>query len=108
MTLEPDDAQWLVDDHAISLARLSELSGLSEAELQELVDCGAIVPVDTAAPQRYFHARCIITVRTAGRLRDELELDSHSLALALTFIDRIRELEAQVRALRAQLPRPYR
>ena len=108
MTVEPDDAQWLVASHEVSFARLAEFSGLSAAELQELVDGGVIVPLDPGAAERTFHAGCIVTVRTAGRLRDELELDTHSLALALTLIDRIRELEAQLRELRAQLPRPFR
>jgi hypothetical protein len=44
-------------------------------------------------------------MQMAGRLHSDLELDPQALALALTLLGRIRELEAQVRALRAQLPR---
>ena len=107
MTVEPGDAQWLVEGDEVSFARLAEFSGLSAAEVRELVDCGVIAPVDSAASEWTFHAGCIVTVRTAGRLRDELELDPHALALTLTLIDRIRELEAQLRELRAQLPRRF-
>jgi hypothetical protein len=47
----------------------------------------------------------VVTVQAAGRLRDDLELEPQALALVLTLIGRIRDLEAQLCSLRAQLPR---
>jgi hypothetical protein len=44
-------------------------------------------------------------VRTARRLREDLELEPQALALALTLVERIRELETELCLLRAQLPR---
>lgn len=48
MRVELTELFWHDEQKDVSLTELSELSGLSEAELQELVDCGAIVP----APRR--------------------------------------------------------
>ena len=105
MRTELTEVIWLDQHHVLSLQELAELSGLSEAELRELVDCGAIVPLDPGAAERVFHARCIVVARTACRLRDDFELDSRGLALALTLLDRVHDLEAQLANLRAQLPR---
>jgi hypothetical protein len=43
--------------------------------------------------------------RTAGRLRDELELDMVGLAVALRLLERVRGLEDEISRLRALLPR---
>ena len=40
----------------------------------------------------------VVTVRTARRLRDDFELDRNGVALALTLLRRIAQLEAEVRA----------
>jgi chaperone modulatory protein CbpM len=105
MTTASTDTQWLVEGNEISFVSLAESSNLSPAELQELVDFGVIAPVDPGVGERTFHADCILTVRSARRLREDLELDPHALALTLALVNRVRELETQLRALRAQLPR---
>jgi chaperone modulatory protein CbpM len=106
--LELNEVLWLDEHHELSLTELAGLSGLSEAELDELVDCDVIVPVDPRAPQRSFRADCIVAARTACRLRDDFELDAQGVALALTLLNQIRDLEAQLNELRAQLPRRIR
>lgn len=87
---------------------LAELSGLSEAELHELVDGDVMVPVDPGATQWTFRAEYIVAAKTARRLRDDFELDAQGIVLALTLLDRVRDLEAQLRDLRARLPRRIR
>lgn len=104
MKIELTDALWMDAHQKISFAELVQSSGLSEAELQELVDCGALVPIDVQSAEWTFGGDCLVTVRTACRLRNDLELDTHALALALIFLDRIRRLEDQLRDLQAQLP----
>lgn len=99
------EALWLDEHHEVSFTELAESSGLSAEELRELVDYGALVPTNQPAAPLTFGGNCVVTVRTAYRLRNDFDLDPHALALALKFIDRIRELEAQLRELRAQLPR---
>jgi chaperone modulatory protein CbpM len=107
MHIEPSDAVWLDALHEYSITELAQCSGLSEGELRELVDYGAVAPLDPDAAQWAFSGEIVVTVQTAGRLRADLELDPQALALALTLIRRIHELEAQLGDLRAQLPRRF-
>ena len=104
MTSDCIDALW-PDDSRLRLADLADLAGLSEAEVVELVEFGALTPADGAPGQWVFAARSITVARTARRLREDLELDPHGVALMLAFIDRIRSLEEELRDLRARLPR---
>ena len=107
MQADTTEAVWLDSNREFSLAELAGMSGLSEAELRELVDYGALVPTNPRAVQWTFSASFVLVVQTAGRLRDDLELEPQALALALTLIERIRGLESQLRDLRAQLPRRF-
>ncbi len=108
MRVELTEVLWFDERHELSLRELAERSGLSEGELHELVDAGVIAPVDPDRAPRHFRAECIVTAKTACRLRDDFELDAHGLAVALTLIDRVRDLEGQLRDLRAMLPRQVR
>lgn len=104
MKAEVAEALWLDAGQSVSFAQLVELSGLSDTELRELVESGALAPVDPQAPDWTFSAECISAARTAFRLRTDLDLDLHGLALVLTLLTRIRALEAELQAVRAQLP----
>jgi chaperone modulatory protein CbpM len=101
MNIETCEALRIDAQGEISWMQLIELSGLAEGELRELVDDGALVPIAPEAPAWNFHARAIVVARTAGRLRRELDLDAHALAVVMRFIARIEDLEAELRALRA-------
>jgi len=102
------EAEWLTEDCEFSLEELVELSGLPETELRELVDYGAIEPVDASASQWIFKGRCLTTVRAACRLRMSFDLEPHGVALVMSLLDRIRDLEAQMESVRAQIPRRIR
>src|SRR5215510_8312165 len=108
MALERDEALWLTENLRFTLTELAELAGLPEGELKELADYGAISPIDPGATQWTFTATCLTTVRTASRLRASFELEPHGVALVLSLLERIRDLEAQLTALRAQMPRRVR
>ena len=104
MTLESTSALLLDETGTISIAQLVEQSGLSESELQVLVDCGALAPREIGAATWTFSARCVITARTARRLRDDFALDDvHAVAIVLRFRERIEALEHELRHLRALL-----
>ena len=104
MKVELTEVLWLDEQEELSLAELAGLSGLSEAELHDLVDFGAIMPVDPGVEPFVFRADCIVTARTARRLRTDFELDVQGLALTLTLLNRIHDLEAQLHDLSAQFP----
>jgi hypothetical protein len=92
---------FLDDTGAVSIAQLTEQSGLSEAEVQVLVECGALEPRDAAAGSVRFSSGCLATARMARRLRDDFALDdAHAVALLLRFVQRCEELARQLRALK--------
>ena len=91
-----------VDEHGeLSFAELIECSGLTDAELRELVEYGALVPVDPALASWTFRGHTLLLARSAGRLRHEFDLDTHGVSVLLRFVERIEALEAELRALRA-------
>jgi chaperone modulatory protein CbpM len=105
---ELTEAVWLDDRGAVSLVELSECSGLTENDVRDLVDLGAIQPLDPDAYEPRFAARCISAARAARRLRDDFELDSHGVALALALLERVEALENALQHLDARLPRTHR
>jgi hypothetical protein len=94
----------LTEAQEFSLAELTALSGLSEPELRELVDYGALVPTNPAASSWVFAGQSLTTVRTACRLRSGFELELTGVALVLTLLRQIEELETQLGSVRARLP----
>jgi chaperone modulatory protein CbpM len=108
MRIELSELTWLEEQRDVTLAELAELSGFSEEELRELETCGAIAPVDPGGTPPKFGMQCIVATRTAYRLRNDFELDAQGLAVALALLERIGTLEAELRELRAQLPRRAR
>ena len=105
MRIELTEVLWLHEHQALSVNQLAELSVLSEAEIHELVDYGAIAPIDAKAAKLTFDTQCLVIARTACRLRADFDLNTQGVALALTLLDRVHDLEAQLRDLRARLPR---
>ena len=105
MKLEHTEAVWLDERGEVTLIELAQCSGLTEAELRDLVELGALEPLDPEATQWSFAARCISSARAARRLRTDFELDSHGLALVLSLLERVEELEAALQRLNARLPR---
>ena len=104
---ENDDAAWLHAGSQVTLVELAHTSGLPQDVLRELVEYGALEPAPGAG-EWCFSAECVVRVRKAARLRSDLELETDSLALVLSFLERIQRLEAQVRHLHAQLAGPVR
>jgi hypothetical protein len=87
----------------VTWTQLVHASGLTEAEVTQLVQYGALVPRDPAAAALTFESRWLIVARTASRLRRDFDLDPHGVSVVLSFAERIESLEAELRALRARL-----
>ena len=111
MTDEYIDALWverLERNGDWSFAALARRCGLPAAELRELVEYGALVPQnpDVEGVERWtFGGNCVVIVQTAVRLRRDFDLDAPALALALTLIGRIHDLEDQLRRRQLVSPR---
>jgi chaperone modulatory protein CbpM len=94
----------LLDEHLeCSYVEFLQLSGLTEEELSTLLECGALIPVNPDT--RTFSGKSLVIARAACRLRNDLDLDPHALAVALRLLDRIEELEAELHQKSAQLLR---
>jgi hypothetical protein len=99
-----EQATWLHEHYEFSLEELCELSGLSDTELRELVDHGVLAPIDPSARHWAFGADRLVVARSARRLRKDFDLDPHGVALVVTLLERVHDLEAELRDLRARLP----
>ena len=95
---------WLDGRETVSMSDLSRVCGMSAAELAELVDYGALVPLDPQRQERCFSAECVMQLRTAGKLRLDFDLDVFTVAILMGYLNRIETLERQVRSLEANLP----
>ena len=104
MHIETTEVIWF-EQHVLSLSELADLSGLPAELLEELLECGAIEPLEHSEAGARFGAAALQAARTARRLRLDFELDVQGLALALRLLDRVAGLEAQLQELRAKLPR---
>ena len=105
--MNPQRVEWTWREDArqtVSVSELCEVCGLSATELDELVDYGALVPLDATLPERLFGAEVVTSLRTAGRLRQDFDLDLFAAAVLLDYLNRIETLERQVRSLQARLP----
>lgn len=100
----PSEWTWLDAQRAVDEAELAHMCQLTVRELEELVEYGVLVPL--AGPVRQFSAACVGPLREALRLRRHYDLDLFTASLLLGYLQRIMQLEQQVRGLQAQLPHP--
>jgi chaperone modulatory protein CbpM len=101
MTIDAE-VLWLDEHRVVTFHELVEYSGLRESELLDLVHIGALPSRDSSDGGLAFSARVVTMARTACRLRDDFELDTRGLAVALRLLERVRDLEGEVARLRAQ------
>jgi chaperone modulatory protein CbpM len=104
MTAHVVEVAWLDARETVTMAELSRICGLTEAELEELLEFGALEPIDKEGPERLFSAECIGTLRRAATLRRDFDLDLFAIALLLDYLHRIDLLERQLKSLQAHLP----
>ena len=90
---------WPDSRDAVSLTELSGVCGMSTADLTELVDYGALAPLESNAQGRVFGCGCIAQLRTLGQLRLDFDLDVFTVAVLMGYLSRIDELERQVLSL---------
>jgi chaperone modulatory protein CbpM len=103
MRIELTEMLWF-EEHAVTLPELSDLCALPMTLLEELVGAGAIIPLASDVAPVRFGGKALTAARAARRLHRDFELDSSALVVALGLLERVRELEEEVEALRARLP----
>jgi chaperone modulatory protein CbpM len=93
----------LLDErYDVSLTELKYACGLSLREIRELTELGVFEPRREGVEWR-FAARSIELARRASRLKHDFGLNTAGVALALTYLERISELEKRLRELECQL-----
>lgn len=101
---EPIECISLDSTKTINLAELAQCCGMTAAELDELVDYNALIPLDITSAEPAFSAHWVMPLRTVAKLRIDFDLDLFAVAIVLGNLDRIAQLERQVQSLQAQLP----
>jgi chaperone modulatory protein CbpM len=107
MRIELTEVIWL-EQQVLSLPELAEMSRLPPSVLEELLDSGAITPIEPTAGEPRFGAPALRAARLANRLRADFELETHALAVVLGLLDRVEDLQAQLLALQARQPQSIR
>jgi chaperone modulatory protein CbpM len=95
MTLIQVEWAWMGTRETINQHDLSDCCGMTELDLEELIEYSALVPVVTPDG---------IPDDEAGRMRADFDLDIFTVALLLAKMSRIEILEREVLALQAQMP----
>ena len=104
MNSPPPDVTWAASSESVTLSDLSEVCGLSRAELDELIDYGALAPLQMDQSIHRFSAHWVSPLRTAGKLRRDYDLELFSVAVLVGYLNQIDVLQNELRSLRAQLP----
>ena len=83
----------------LSLDELARACALSAEEVDELVDYGALSPLQAVAPQRLFFSSWVTPLREACRLRRAYDLELFTVVILMDHLQRIDVLEGQLRRL---------
>lgn len=106
MSTRSRDSDWLDPHGTVSAAELARMCQLSVSELEELVDYGLLQPVAGAPRSRIFSGASVQPLREAAALRNLFDLDLFVVGLMFCQLERVAQLEQQVRSLHAHLRRP--
>lgn len=89
----------------IVLLELESASGLTRAEIVELVEVGVFAPQGERPEDWRFPEDALALAREAARLMAGFDLSPPGLALVLSYRARLAELEQRIRELECRLPR---
>ena len=86
----------------VGFSELSAACSISVLELRELIEYGALAPMDASEAEPMFSINCLQPLRTAGRLRRDYDLDLFVVVIILDYLRRIETLESQLLGLQTQ------
>ena len=84
------------DGARLSMIQTAQLSGVSEADLLNLVEYGVLVPAAPESQPSTFDISCVMKLQRAALMREDLALDNHGFALAMMFLNQITGLEEKL------------
>jgi chaperone modulatory protein CbpM len=83
----------------IGFSDLAQACAMSIGDLQELVEFGALFPLETSNVETVFSITCVESLRSAGKLRRDYDLDLFVVVVVIDFIRRIEQLESKIKSL---------
>lgn len=81
----------LDEQHQLSLQELTELCRVQSSLIIELVEEGALEPMDMYASQWHFSGTAIRRVQIAVRLQRDLDVNMPGIALALELLEELEQ-----------------
>lgn len=103
--MTPQSHDWLPDaNETITSSELMRICSISVQDLEGLVEYGALAPLQRDSSERVFSRSCVAPLRTACKLRQDYDLDLFTVALLMQSLNRIDELQREVRLLQAHVP----
>ena len=96
------ELEWMDTAEPLEVIELARQTGLTSAELADLLDYGALTPVNPTDQTLLFPLHCVPALRRAASLRQTYDLDLFAMVLLLDQLRRIESLEQQLQALQAR------
>lgn len=101
MNMQQVETTWPELGDTVSFTDLSLACAMSREDLQELIDFGALLPLESTQAEPVFEVTCLEPLRTAEKLRRHYDLDLFVVVILMDYLRRIDHLESQVRSLQA-------
>jgi chaperone modulatory protein CbpM len=105
MTALRVEAIWPEMADTVGFADLAVACAISPEDLQELMEFGALAPLEPAAAEPVFAIGCMAALRTAEKLRRDYDLDLFVVVILMDYLRRIEQLESQIRSLESSFSR---
>ena len=94
-------------DDSVGLRELSMACALSVADLLELMEYGALAPLQPATAEPLFAISYVEPLRLASIARRDYDLDLFVVVILMDYLQRIVQLESKLSSLKAQSSIPH-
>jgi hypothetical protein len=100
VSVGPSSGEPVAAETRLSAERLAAIAGISREELDRWVGLGLVEPVAPGAGE--FTVSTAIRVQRMWRLHGDLGVDLFGAAIIVDLVDRMEQLEAEVRRIRQE------
>jgi len=84
-----------------TFSELAKVCELSDQEMQELIDYGAIFSEDPDEHELFYSAQNLKILQSACKQRRDYDLDLFSVVICVQYLEQIADLERQIESLQA-------
>lgn len=92
------------DSQNVSLSTLCHCCSLPAEVIMQMIEHGIIEPLESGVSSHHwqFSAECVIRIKSAHRIQNDLGVNLEGTALALELLDEIKQLRIQVNYLQRE------